>query len=197
MNRREMLTALLALAAANDPPLVLAQASSSQRWRVGLLHSARKTQDGKCPRPMFDVPGNLKNFGLVEGQHFVVIGHCDDGQPERLPELARKLVMEKVDVIVPFGPEAIAAAREATDQIPIVMIIGPDPVARGWARSFARPGGNLTGSTWEIDETDSLLLKGYELIREAIPSVKRIVHLEGANHTRLLVSVYNCGFRKL
>ena len=98
-----------------------------------------------------------------------------EGKIDRLPALARELVRLPTDVIVTAGAEATQAARDATATVPIVMIIGSDPVARGWVASLARPGGNLTGVT-TVAET-VLAGKRLELIREAVPRAVRIAVL--------------------
>ena len=65
---------------------------------------------------------------------------------ERLPALAAELVSHKVDVIAAAGGDGSAiAAKQATSTIPIVSVIGGDPVAEGLVESLAHPGGNLTG----------------------------------------------------
>ena len=64
---------------------------------------------------------------------------------DRIPNLVNDLVQIKVDVIVAPVPGAIRAAKQASKEIPIVMVTGIDPVANGWVASLARPGGNITG----------------------------------------------------
>ena len=73
--------------------------------------------------------------------------------------------------------QQVAAATRATDSVPIVMVWGPDPVANGWAKSLGRPGGNVTGLTFEIDAETSIGMKHFELFKEVISSVRRIVLL--------------------
>lgn len=164
------------------PLPVPGKTAAATRWRIGVLSENLRTVTDEC-RASSLFAEDLKKHGLIEGQHFAIEHRCADGQPERLPEIARQLVASKVDVIVTEVFESALAARAATDRIPIVMMFGPDPVAQGWARSYSRPGGNLTGFTWEIDEEASIGLKGYELIKEVIPNVRRIVHLERAGHS--------------
>jgi putative ABC transport system substrate-binding protein len=90
---------------------------------------------------------------------------------ELLPALAADLVARKVDVIVTAGSAAAAAAKGATTTIPIVTTTGPDPVRLGLAKSFARPGGNVTGLT---SITSDLSGKRLELIRALLPKASRV-----------------------
>jgi len=89
-------------------------------------------------------------------------------------ELAAELVRLGVDVIVARGPVAIRAARQTTATIPIIMATTSDPEKWGFVKSLARPGGNTTGianQTWELDG------KRLELLKEAVPHVKRVAVL--------------------
>src|SRR5262249_54991102 len=78
------------------------------------------------------------------------------------------LVRLKVDVIVTSGPHAIRAAQRATSTIPIVMAIIDDPVEQGFVSSFGRPGGNLTGLSFQDPD---LAIKRLQLLQEAIQGV--------------------------
>src|SRR5215510_5548230 len=109
----------------------------------------------------------LRQLGYIEGQNLVVEFRSAKGQTERLPSLAKELIDLKVDVIVTGSDAAIRAAKQATDQIPIVMAGSvSDPVATGLVESFNRPGGNLTGSFVRLDELNG---KRLELLREVLP----------------------------
>lgn len=181
MDRRAILAVGSTLIA--YPTLLVAQAKADPRWRIGNLTQAPLTSSGECTRgkPGEHFLETLQGFGYVEERNFVRVLRCAGGRPERLPDQARQLVDAKVDLILAWGTEPIAAAKRATDRIPIVMVYGPDPVALGWARSFARPGGNLTGLTWELDAEASIGLKHLELIRESLPGARRIGFIEQPN----------------
>ena len=93
------------------------------------------------------------------------------GSTARLPALAHELVALKVDLIVAFQTPAITAAKQATNEIPIVMGASGDPVGTGLVASLARPGGNVTGMTGVSGEIGG---KNLELIREVLPKVGRV-----------------------
>ena len=88
----------------------------------------------------------LGELGYIEGQNIAIEYRYKEGQRDRLPELAAKLVRLKVDVIVTPTAGPIQAAKNATKTIPIVMMGLPaDPVKEGFIEGLARPGGNVTG----------------------------------------------------
>ena len=89
----------------------------------------------------------LNETGFVEGQNVAVEQRWADNQLDRLPGLAVDLVRRQVAVIVGNGP-AVEVARSATTTIPIVFVIGDDPVTQGLVTSLNWPGGNLTGLTF-------------------------------------------------
>jgi putative ABC transport system substrate-binding protein len=86
----------------------------------------------------------MRQLGYVEGQNLAFAFRSAEGRPERLPELAAELVGLKVDVIVALYVPCALAAKQATRDIPIVILAG-DPVETGIVPSLARPGGNITG----------------------------------------------------
>ncbi|MEJ8855142.1 ABC transporter substrate-binding protein [Variovorax robiniae] len=115
----------------------------------------------------------LLELGYTEGQNIELVIRHGDG-PRQLALHAREFVRSKVDVIFAGGPLPLDAARAATDLIPIVAISGGDPVRDGWAKSFAKPGGNVTGLTATFPE---VVQKQFELLRLAVPGIERVAVL--------------------
>lgn len=118
--------------------------------------------------------GGLRRLGLVENKNFSLVCHHADGNYSRLDGAARELVRTRPDVLVVFGHAATQALQRATRDIPIVMLSSGEPVASGFAQSLSRPGGNMTGVT---DFTLELNLKRLELLRTAVPSLRRLAVL--------------------
>ena len=171
MNRRAFVTGLGTVLVR---PLAAAAQQATKVYRVGILSPGEVPDPSVATTPNL-VPRHLQDLGYVSGRNLVVERRFADGQMERLPALARDLLRLPVDVIVTAGGEATHAAREVTATVPIVMIAGSDPVARGWVKSLSRPAGNVTGVT-VVAET-VLAAKRLELIREAVPGAARIAVL--------------------
>ena len=117
----------------------------------------------------------LRGLGYIDGENVIIEHRSAEGQADRLSEVAADLVRLKVDVIVAGVNPGIAAAQKATSTIPIVMVYGADPVSAGFIKSLARPGGNITGGTW--DPSPDLAAKLLELATEIVPRVKRVAML--------------------
>lgn len=118
-----------------------------------------------------DFDAALRELGYAEGRNVVVDLRSAQGRADRLEELARELVGLGAAVIVAGGPAPLAAARRVTQSVPIVAVGGSDPVAEGWARSLAQPGGNVTGLTVTHPE---LGIKQLELLKETLPPIARV-----------------------
>jgi putative ABC transport system substrate-binding protein len=113
----------------------------------------------------------LSETGYVEGQNVAIEYRSAEDRYDRLPALAADLVDSKVDVIATGGLPLALAAKSATSTIPIVFIIGTDPVELGLVASLARPGGNLTGIAIMATE---LMPKRFELLSELVPQASVI-----------------------
>jgi putative tryptophan/tyrosine transport system substrate-binding protein len=168
MRRRDLL--LSALAVSLLPTPLLAQ-TPEKVWRVGLLTG---NQLGARSLRQLNLP-ELAKLGFVEGRNLSVHVFSADDVVERFPALATELIATKPDVIIAVGPSAIRAARAATSTIPIVMAYGgEDPVAAGWAQSYPRPGGNITGVVLLSPELDG---KRLHLLHDTFPARRQIAVL--------------------
>src|SRR5262249_4857272 len=97
----------------------------------------------------------------------------------RFPDLAADLVRQQVDLIVTGTDPAPAAAKNATRALPIVMVGAGDPVASGLVPSLARPGGNVTGLTWE--HSPDVAAKQLELLKDTKPGLSSVAVLWNRN----------------
>jgi putative ABC transport system substrate-binding protein len=128
----------------------------------------------------------LLDLGYIEGQNIALETRAAEGRYDRLPALASELVSLKPDVIFAASAPAIAAAKLAASNIPIVFETLSDPVADGFVASLARPGGNLTGLAGLAPELSG---KRLELLRDIVPGLSRVAVLlnpKNPNARRLL-----------
>ena len=169
MKRREFIT-LLGGAAASWP--LYARAQQSQMKRIGALII------GNADAPSFlkELREGLRDLGRIEGQDYVIELRSAEGQLGRLPQLAAELVGLKVDVIVALFTPCVLAAKQATREIPIVILSG-DPIGTGLVQSLSRPGANVTGLSQMGAETHA---KCIELFRDMLPSARRIAVIANA-----------------
>jgi len=116
----------------------------------------------------------LGEIGFVPNRNVGLEYRWANGQYDRLPALAAELVRLPVDVILTQAPPAALAAKTATTTIPIVFVVGIDPVAGGLVASYSRPGGNATGTTLI---TGPLGQKRVEILRELAPRAKVLAML--------------------
>jgi putative tryptophan/tyrosine transport system substrate-binding protein len=137
MRRRQFLS-VLGGAAVTWP--LAARAQRSKMARIGALYIG--TADAESFKK--ELREELRGLGYLEGQNIAFEFRSAEGKLDRLPDLAAELVRLKVDVIVALYVPPSLAAKHATREIPIVVIVG-DPVETGIVPSLARPGGNIAG----------------------------------------------------
>jgi len=135
----------------------------------------------------------LSETGYVEGQNLATEYRWAEGRYDRLPAMAADLVDRKVELIATSADASALAAKNATSTIPIVFVIGSDPVEIGLVVSFARPGGNLTGISIMTGE---LMLKRLELLSDLVPQahvIALLVNPNNASNERMMKLVQEAG----
>jgi putative tryptophan/tyrosine transport system substrate-binding protein len=148
--------------------------AAERLWRMSVLALA---DDGSIRSVILPY---LATRGFVEGRNLIV--NVRIGAEEQMPDLARALVDDKPDVVIAISDWALHAVRAATSTIPIVVApMGADPVRVGVAKSWAHPGGNITGVSLIAPELE---VKRLSLLREALPAVHRIATL--SNHRKVV-----------
>src|SRR4051812_27212093 len=116
----------------------------------------------------------LRENGFVLGQNAAIEYRWSDGQYERLPAMAAELARMPVEVVLAQGPPAALAAKGATNIVPVVFVVGIDPVSAGLVASYSRPGGNATGATLIMGPLGQ---KRIELLRELVPTASVVAML--------------------
>jgi putative tryptophan/tyrosine transport system substrate-binding protein len=148
-------------------PLRAAAQPAGRIYRIGFLGGASAPGYASLIESFI---GGLRDLGYVPGRNVSLEYRWADGQYDRLPGLAAELARLKVDVIVTQGTPAAFAAKGLSPALPVVMAIVGNPVESGLVASLARPGGNVTGSSYFMDELNA---KRLELIKMVIPGLGR------------------------
>ena len=163
MRRREFIAALGGAAAW---PAVARAQQADKVYRIGYLSLGSPASEAT----RFDAfRARLAALGYVEGKNLVIETRwLEEGKYDEVAKLAAQLVGLKVDVIVTYATPGVLAAKRVTTTIPIVFASVGDAVASGLVSSLARPGGNVTGTTYFVPE---LAAKRLELLKEAMPSL--------------------------
>ena len=142
--------------------------------RIGILSPGSNVDSNQNRVTLNAFVAGLRELGYAEGQNITIEREFAGPNVNRLLELAAELVKSKVDVIVAFSSTAARPAKQATSVIPIVAIAMADPVEDELVASLARPGGNVTGTTFLGPE---LVTKRLELLSEVVPQHSHVVIL--------------------
>ena len=164
MNRRQLVLSIVAaplVARAQTPPY-----APGTRKRLGVLYLPEREVVESIPHNA----APLAALGWVEGQTLQKVRRFAEGVPSRFEVLSRELVAENVDVLLASGVPCTRAMQKATRTIPICAIVD-DPIGNGFAKSMARPGGNITGLAEGYQESCE---KEIELLRAAVPGIERL-----------------------
>jgi putative tryptophan/tyrosine transport system substrate-binding protein len=170
--RRRELISLLAVAAAAWPRIVRAQGTKVSR--IGILSPSRSEVSNPNRVLLNAFVAGLRELGYAEGQNITIERELAEPNADRLREAAAELVKRQVDIIVAVSTTAARPAKQATNVIPIVGVGMADPVDDELVTSLARPGGNVTGTTFLGPQ---LVAKRLQLLSEVVPRHSRVAVL--------------------
>ena len=165
MQRRKFIALAVGVAAAW--PLEAHAQQTGRFYRVGFLWDGPDV----FPDALEAFRQGLRELGYEEGRNIVIEYRWAEGKPERMRELAEELVRLKVDVIMAPSSIYTAAAKRATSTIPIIFMSHADPLGSSHVADLARPGGNITGLSLMMTETN---VKGLNLFKEAVPGISQV-----------------------
>jgi len=149
-------------------PLTAGAQAPARVYRIGFLGA---TSPSGYASQVKAFRGGLRDLGYVEGKNLIIDFRWAEGDYARLPGLALELVRMSPDVLVTHAAAGTLAAKRATGTIPIVMGVAGDAVTTGLVESLARPGGNVTGSSFFLPELNA---KRLEFLKESLPRVTRV-----------------------
>ena len=155
-------------------PLAARAQQATKIPRIGILSPSRSEEAGPNRVTLQAFVAAMRELGYVDGQNITIERELSDADADRLREAAAELVKRNVDVIVTLSTTAARPAKQATSLIPIVAIGMADPVADELAASLARPGGNVTGTTFLGPQ---LVTKRLQLLSEIVPQHARVAVL--------------------
>jgi len=139
--------------------------------RIGVLSPSRSEDAGPNRVTLKAFEDGLRELGYVNGQNIIIERELSEANPDRLREAAAEMVKHNVDVIVTLSTTAARPAKQATNVIPIVAIGMADPVEDELVASLARPGGNVTGTSFLGPQ---LVTKRLQLLSEVVPQHSRV-----------------------
>jgi ABC-type uncharacterized transport system substrate-binding protein len=150
-------------------------AEAQQPAKVPRLGYVGGSGTSNNPQSSFNIlRQGLRELGYIEGKNISIEYRNAEGKLDLIPQLVEELIRHKVDLLVTTNPEAMRAAKQATQTIPIVIVSSSDPVAMGIVDSLARPGGNITGISLLVRDLSG---KRLSLLTEAVAAIKRVAVL--------------------
>ena len=175
IRRIAFIVAALVILAATHP----VTAQQTKPARIGTLLSGSQVSQG---HRLDWFRQGLRYLGYVEGRNYVFVSRWAMGKGERMPKLAAELVEAKLDVILVMGLRTLDAVGKATRTIPIVVGTAANlPKNTTFVASLARPGGNVTGSTFDGSALNG---KRLGLLKEAVPGARRVAFLFSFSPTK-------------
>jgi putative ABC transport system substrate-binding protein len=177
MKRREI--AVLAGATVMALPIRLA-AQRTRTARLGILH------DGPRDAVIDAMIKKLGQLGWVEGRNLVIEFRTLDYELKQSAAMVKELVQLKCDVIQTYGTPAALAVKSNAPAVPMVFVVGGDPVGLGLVSSLSRPGGNATGY---MQMSQQIILKQLSLLRDLAPTAKRIAVMFEAGNPSMMQGV--------
>jgi len=174
VNRR---TFVAGLGAVLVVPLAAEAQPAEKVWRIGVLSFTTFLGEQKPRIEAFR--RGLRDHGYVEDQNLAIEYRSSEGKDELLPALASELVRLRVSIIATYGTKPTQAAKQATSDIPIVMLTVLDPIGAGLVSNLARPGGNVTGLS---EVSAELSAKRLELLKEGVPGTTTVAVLIERSH---------------
>jgi len=173
MRRRDFIT-LVGNAAAW--PVAASAQRGGRVHRIALIFPNAPVSDMMGPEPVNRYAKAfvhaLRDLGYLEGLNLLLEHRSAEGKYERFAEIAAELIQGKIEVIVAANNSAIETLKRASSTVPIIMAPSIDPVQAGLVESLARPGGNITGFTF--DPGPEIEGRRLQLLKEAVPAVSRI-----------------------
>ena len=153
---------------------LIAEAQEAKVHRVGVI-----LPGGPYYAAIDGLREGLKELGLEDGKQYVLEVRDVKGELKVVGQAARNLEQGKVRLLYTVTTSVTTAAKRATTEVPIVFVVGSDPVARGLVETFPRPGGRLTGVYYRVSD---ITAKRLEVLKDILPKLRRVVTFYDPNN---------------
>jgi putative ABC transport system substrate-binding protein len=152
-------------------PLAARRLSAAPKiWRVGYVAN----YSSQVILPDYDLGKRLEDLGYVEGKNIILIARNAGTDPKAMEDTIAA-VLREVDILVVYSTRLAVIARKLTTSVPTVFLSVGEPVEIGLVKSLARPGGNMTGVSFEA--APETYAKRLQMLREIVPTLKRLAVL--------------------